>query len=78
MSSLKNIENKLNMRSKILQFEEEMAKAPDIFRGDSEKCPLRHFFADGVYVREIFIPKGMLIVGKIHKHSHPNFLLLGS
>jgi quercetin dioxygenase-like cupin family protein len=38
---------------------------------------LKHNFAEGVYVREIFIPKGSLIVGKIHKHSHPNFLMKG-
>jgi hypothetical protein len=34
------------------------------------ECPLRHFFADGVYVREIFMPAGAVIVGHIHKHEH--------
>ena len=45
--------------------------------GDAKVCPLKHSFSDGIYVREIFIPKGMLVVGKIHKHRHPNFLLKG-
>ena len=45
--------------------------------GDSDNCPLTHKFAPGVYVREIFIPAGMCVVGKIHKHAHPNFLLKG-
>lgn len=45
--------------------------------GDNEACPLKHSFSDGIYVREIFIPKGMLLTGKIHKHEHPNFLLKG-
>jgi quercetin dioxygenase-like cupin family protein len=64
-------------RDKILTFEKEMSTLPDVFYGDSESCPLTHKFAEGVYVREIFIPKGMCVVGKIHKHSHPNFLLKG-
>lgn len=39
--------------------------------------PLRHSFADGMYVREIFCPKGALIVTKIFKQSHATFLLSG-
>jgi hypothetical protein len=38
---------------------------------------LRHAFAEGIHVREIFIPKGTVIVGKIHKYAHPNFLMRG-
>ena len=45
--------------------------------GDRPDCPLVHSFADGIYVREIFIPEGMLLTGKIHKHCHPNFLMKG-
>jgi hypothetical protein len=45
--------------------------------GDQHDCPLKHSYADGVYVREIFIPKNKVLVGKIHKHSHPNFLMKG-
>lgn len=47
------------------------------FVNDTENCPLKHYFSDGIYVREITIPAGMVIVGKIHKHRHPNFLLKG-
>lgn len=67
----------LDIRKDILILESKMRKMPNAFIGDSEKCPLKHSFGDGVYVREIFIPKGTLIVGKIHKHSHPNFLMKG-
>lgn len=42
------------------------------------ECPLKHVFAPGAYAREIFIPKGTLIVGKIHKHSHLNMLMKGT
>ena len=64
-------------RNKILRFEEELANIPEAFFGDSDNCPLTHKFAPGVYVREIFIPKGTCVVGKIHKHDHPNFLMSG-
>lgn len=66
-----------NIRNKILNLEDNMKKVPSAHIGDSELCPLKHSFADGIYVREIFIPAGTLIVGKIHKHSHPNFLMQG-
>jgi hypothetical protein len=64
-------------RDKILSFEGQMKNLPDVFYGDTENCPLTHKFSPGIYVREIFIPKGMCVVGKIHKHDHPNILLKG-
>ena len=39
--------------------------------------PLRHTFTSGIYCREIFIPKGSVIVGKIHRHDHINFISRG-
>lgn len=64
-------------REMIMDIEHGISLLPGAFHGDTENCPLKHSFADGVYVREIFIPAGMLIVGKIHKHSHPNFIVKG-
>lgn len=64
-------------REKLMVFQEELAKQPGAFFGDNDSCPLTHKFAPGVYVREIFIPKGTCVVGKIHKHEHPNFLMSG-
>lgn len=40
--------------------------------------PLKHAFGDSVYVREVFIPKGSFLVGKIHRHAHANFISQGS
>ena len=40
--------------------------------------PLKHSFGSGCYVREVFNPAGELIVTKIHKVSHPFFLLKGT
>jgi quercetin dioxygenase-like cupin family protein len=42
-----------------------------------ELCPVTHHHAPGLYAREIFIPAGVLIVGKIHKHSHVNTISKG-
>ena len=28
---------------------------------DTKKCPLKHYFSDGIYVREISIPAGIVI-----------------
>lgn len=64
-------------RIEILDFESNLSNIPGAVFGDSELMPLKHSFAEGVYVREIFIPKGMALVGKIHRHSHPNFLMSG-
>jgi hypothetical protein len=63
------------IRGKILKMEEEMRKLPGAMIGDC--MPLRHTFGDGIYVREMFAPKGYLIVTKIHKLAHPFFVLKG-
>lgn len=45
--------------------------------GDNDTCPVKHTFSDGIYVREMFIPKGMMLVGKIIKQTHHIFLMSG-
>jgi quercetin dioxygenase-like cupin family protein len=37
-----------------------------------------HRFADGMYVRELTINAGDVVVGKMHKHEHPVMLIKGS
>lgn len=61
----------------LLGFEEMLANQEHALFGDNDLCKLTHKFCDGMYVREIFIPAGVLLTGKIHKHEHPNFLLQG-
>lgn len=39
--------------------------------------PLRHYIADRVYVREIFMPADTWVVGRIHKHEHIASLVRG-
>jgi len=43
----------------------------------SSKIPIRHFFMDGVYVREMKMYKDTVVIGAIHKHLHMCFLLKG-
>ena len=74
---LAEVESSDKVRGKILDFEEALSYVPGATKGDRQDCPLKHSFADGIYVREIFIPADMLITGKIHKHAHPNFLMKG-
>jgi hypothetical protein len=45
---------------------------------DSDKIPIRHFFMDGVYVREMTMFKGTIVIGAIHKTLHMCFLLEGN
>lgn len=40
-------------------------------------CPLQHVYPPGLYLRTIFIPKGTVVVGKIHRHRHGNILSQG-
>lgn len=42
-----------------------------------EACPVRHHFAPGSYAREMELPAGLLVVGKIHKHAHINVISKG-
>jgi len=41
-------------------------------------CDVTHRFANGCYCREILIPKGVKIIGKIHATEHFNTILKGS
>jgi hypothetical protein len=80
MNDLKTLPSK-NIREGMIKIEDEVRKLPNALIGDSPEylalCPLKHTFADGCYIRELFMPKGMLFVTKIHKIKHPYFLLKG-
>jgi len=48
-----------------------------IAKGNSDMFPLKHTFAEGIYVREMFMQAGGLVIGKVHKNDHIWFLLSG-
>jgi len=67
--------NDLQARDFIVSLQEKISDMPGAMFGDC--FPLKHSFAEGLYIREINVPKNMLIATKIHKYSHPVFLLKG-
>jgi hypothetical protein len=69
--------DKATIRQKILSLQAAIARQPGAMNSETAPCPVNHHFADGMYCREIILPKGMLVVGKIHKHAHPNFIMRG-
>lgn len=81
MSKIATIEEKQisqkTARAAILAFEAQLKTRPEAVIGDSDTCPLQHTFCKGMYLREITIPAGMAITGKIHFHEHPVFLMEG-
>lgn len=48
-----------------------------LFSGQVLELPVKHHFSRGVYARELFIPKGTVLVGKIHKYSQINIVSKG-
>lgn len=40
-------------------------------------CPVRHYFAPGLYAREMTIPQGVTVTGAVHKTEHLIVVSLG-
>lgn len=84
--TLEQLEHIERFRELIMDFEEKLLDLPDSY-GNPKKPgqdeiantinPLKHTFADGLYIREIFMPKGQIISTGIHKKEHPYFVLKG-
>lgn len=65
------VESEEAIRDKIYRLEKFLLRFPQI------DPPLKHTFTSGIYSREIFIPKGTIMTGKIHRHDHLNFVSKG-
>jgi hypothetical protein len=63
-------------RAKIMAIQRACQGLPDGQRMD-ESPPLKHWLAPGIYAREIHLPAGTLVVGKIHRHRHFNIISQG-
>ena len=70
-------QDQANNRRRILDFEATMFAAAA--SGELPPCdfPLQHTFTEGAYARQMTIPAGSVIIGKIHRHAHFNFILKG-
>lgn len=62
--------------SEILEFEQALGQVPGAMFGD-DACPLEHTFGDGLYIRKITMPAGLLLTSEIHETTHPYFVLAG-
>lgn len=81
-----NTLDKVAFREKILSAQDMMQKI--VSSGEAAdalpSCTLTHTYTPiheeygaGTYARQMFIPKGTLIIGKIHRHQHLNFIMQG-
>jgi len=65
----------INIRKAIRRIEAHIKSMPNALGADP--FPLKHSFAQGIYIREIFIPKGYFVVGKLHRDSYLNIVVKG-
>ncbi len=61
------------MRGMILSAVERLLSAP----GEKMDFPVEHFLCDGTYTRRLFIPKGAILFGKIHRKACVNIVAAG-
>lgn len=59
------------VRQRIMELERALKPLEQV---DMQLC---HTFAPGAYARTIVLPKGIVVVGKIHKHGHLNIVSSG-
>ena len=91
MSGIEKLQNGLakDFKTTITKLEQDLKAAADnnnIIAGTKEKpivndnpnIPIQHFFMDGVYIREMTMFEGTVVIGAIHKTLHMCFLLEGS
>ena len=71
--------NELTIKANLNRLAEHVAAHPDAMGTEEiEDMYLEHFFAPGMYGRRMFIPAGLLLIGKIHRHSHLNVMTYGT
>jgi hypothetical protein len=59
------------LQNKIKNIEAKMSQMPQA------EIETRHYFADGIYAREIMIPAGTLLTGAVHSKGHINIISQG-
>ena len=63
--------SQLEARARICDLEAALREQPQL------DLPPVHIFSKGIYARELFIPKGTILVGKIHRYECLNILSQG-
>lgn len=67
-------DNPVVVRKWIRELTRQLLAIPE---ADPKQFDVKHTFQDGVYMRELFIPAGTLVVGKIHKLPCLNIVSMG-
>jgi len=62
---------KIPTREQIESLEKDMCQCKQV------PIETRHYFANGLYAREITIPAGTLVTGEVHKEEHLNIMSQG-
>ena len=70
-SALSNSKSFVPSREQIERLEAAMMTMPQL------EIQTTHYFANGLYAREVLIPAGCLLTGKIHKSEHLNIVSAG-
>lgn len=66
--------------ARTLTTREKIAIAADVMRQHPDaliELPVTHHFSQGLYAREMFIPKNAWVIGKIHKYQQLNIMSKG-
>ena len=74
---LANVEGK-SILHKAFALQEAMGNLPEDEKLTKEDLEPIHYFADGMYLRSLFIPEGVTVVGEVHKYSHFTILAEGT
>ena len=72
-----NVMQKKAIRNWIASMEEGMVESPECTTDCDSVAPTVNHVWGGMFVREIFMPAGAVIVSKIHKVDHLTFVLEG-
>lgn len=83
---MNNLVEKIKFREEILNVQAQMQGmiVDGVAESVADQCTLTHYFTPKdeeygccTYAREIKLPKGSLVIGKIHRHQHLNFITQG-
>src|ERR1019366_1926785 len=64
----------IEARAAIMRLEQAMHERENLA---PVECEWRHYFAPGIYMREITMPAGSLITGRVHKQGHLSIIYRG-
>ena len=64
-------------RCYIAQAEAQLHTAVESGEAVEAEFPTDHSFPPGLYVRSIFLPAGSILVGKLHRYAHHNYISQG-